>query len=101
MRKIIHYTVGVPNLGERAFQAVHGDVQITQEIAMSPVIAIIRLFGRHLQEFADQHEIEIKQKGSMEEQGIPTSALRIAGEFPRSDGWQATGDESQIGMASD
>ncbi|HEY2082338.1 MAG TPA: hypothetical protein VGI88_06095 [Verrucomicrobiae bacterium] len=51
---------------------------------MRTTLPIIRFLGRHSQKLADEGDIELQQKRSMEQQKMFLSSLRIAGEF---EGW--------------
>ena len=77
---------GVPGLLEGLDEggAVHLD--IAEEVAVRAVAAVFGLLGGFLEGLGDEVEVEVDEKGAVEENGAFFAALGVAGEFYGVDG---------------
>ena len=83
----------MPNFLKGGLYRFRLQFQIYKEFAVRPVLAVIRLFGGHAQNFFDQWDVGLEEKGSVEDQKLSFATLGVAGEFQVLDG--------QIGVALD
>ena len=80
-RKINQRGRGIPGASERVFHLCRHCREVRQKILVAAMAAVIRLPGWRRQKFFNKRDVEVEQKGSVEQQRVASSSLGVAGEF--------------------